>query len=135
MQSDLKRMNEFNINNIYLTQFHEVLKHLKLSHQSEKKSRISKKDAEKSIGKHSGKEHVNTTNKSLPVSAKKPCLLHGTHSHTTDKCKVMREQDQQMKAMYEAQTLTEHTKKHKEWKAKKAPTCDEINKMVLHGQL
>ena len=35
-----------------------------------------------------------------------------------------------MKAIHRAQTPTEHTKKCKEWKAKKAPTHDEINKMV-----
>ena len=95
MQSNLERMNEFDINNTDLMQFHEVLKCLELSYRLEKKSGKSKKletpkkDTEKSNGKHSGKKHANTTNESLPVSAKKPCLLHGTCSHTTDKCKVM----------------------------------------------
>ena len=88
---------------------------------------------EKTNGKHTGKKRANTTNESLPFSAKKLCLLHGTHSHTTDKCKVMKEQAQQIKVVYEAQTLTEHTKKCKEWKAKKAPTCNKINKMVAES--
>ena len=43
MQSDLKRMNEFDINNTNLTQFREVLEHLKLSYQLEKKMEKSKK--------------------------------------------------------------------------------------------
>ena len=138
-QSDLKRMNEFDIKNMDLTQFHKVLEHLNLSYQLEKKlgkskkSETSKKDAEKSNGKHSGKKRANTTNESLPVSAKKPCLLHDTHSHTTDECKVMKEQAQHMKVMYEAQTLTECTKKCKEMKAKKAPTGDKINEMVAES--
>ena len=38
-----------------------------------------------------------------------------------------------MKMMNEAQTTTEHTKKCKEWKAKKAPTRDEINEMVAES--
>ena len=38
-----------------------------------------------------------------------------------------------MKVMYEVQTLAEHAKKQKEWKAKKAPTCDEINEMVVES--
>ena len=59
--------------------------------------------------------------------------LNSYLSHTTDKCKVMKEQAQQMKAMYEVQTPTECTKKHKEWKAKKAPTHDEINEMVAES--
>ena len=132
-------MNEFDINNMDLTQFHEVLDHLKISYQLEKKSGKSKKsetlkkDVEKSNGKHSGKKWANTTNESLPVSAKKPCLLHGTCSHTTDKCKVMKEQAQHMKVMYEVQSPTEHTKKCKEMKAKKAPTQEEINKMVAES--
>ena len=96
MQSDLKRMNEFNINNTDLMQFCKVLEHLELSYHLEKKlgkskiSETSKKDADKphANGKQSGKKCANT------VSAKKPCLLHGTHSHTTDECKVMKEQAQ-----------------------------------------
>ena len=128
MQSNLERMNEFDINNMDLTQFCKVLEHLKLSYQLEKKLGKSKKlemlkkDMEKSNGKHSGKKRANTTNESSPVSAKKPCLLHGTHSHTTDECMVMKEQAQCMKAMYEVQALTECTKICKEMKAKKAPT-------------
>ena len=95
-----------------------------------KKLETSKKDLEKPNGKHSGNKLANTTNKSLPVSAKKLCLLHGTHSHTTDECEVMKEQAERMKATYRAQTPTECMKKCKEWKAKKAPTHNEINKMV-----
>ena len=139
MQSDLKRMNEFNINNTNLTQFREVLEHLQLSYQLEKKTEKSKKldtsnkSSEKSNGKHSGKKHTNSTNNSLPVSAKMPYLLHGTRSHTTDECKVVKEQIQHMKAMYNVQTLAEHTKKQKELKAKKAPTRDEINNMVVEN--
>ena len=142
MQSNLERLNEFDINNMDLMKFCEVLKHLKLSYQLEKKlgkskkSETSKKDADKTNGKQSGKKHANTTNESLPVSAKKPCLLHGTHSlhsHTTDECKVMKEQAQQMKAMYDMQNPVECTKKHKEMKAKKAPTHDEINEMVAES--
>ena len=49
---------------------------------------------DKPNGKQSGKKHANTTNELLPASAKKPCLLYGTHSHTTDECKVMKEQAQ-----------------------------------------
>ena len=45
----------------------------------------------------------------------------------------MKEQAERMKAMYRVQTPTEHTKKCKEWKAKKAPTCNEINKMVAES--
>ena len=139
MQSNLERMNEFDINNTDLMQFCEVLEHHELSYQLEKKSEkskkleMSKKDTEKSNGKHSGKKCANTTNESSPVSAKKPCLLHGTRSHTTDECKVMREQAQQMKVMYEVQTPTEHTMKCKEWKAKKAPTHNKIHKMVAES--
>ena len=90
-------MNDFDINNMDMMQFCEVLKCLKLSYQLEKKMEKSKKletlnkDLEKPNGKHSGKKHANTTNKLSPVSAKKPCLLHGTNSHTTDKCEVMKE--------------------------------------------
>ena len=36
-----------------------------------------------------------------------------------------------MKVMYDMQTPAEHTKKQKEAKAKKAPTRDEINNMVV----
>ena len=43
MQSDLERMNEFDINNTNLMQFHEVLKCLELSYQLEKKMEKSKK--------------------------------------------------------------------------------------------
>ena len=123
-----------------MMQFCEVLECLELSYQLEKKMEkpkkleASKKDSEKSNGKHSGKKHANTTNKSLPVSAKKPCLLHGTHSHTTDECEVMKEQAERMKAMYRVQTPAECAKnKHKEWKAKKAPTCNKINEMVAES--
>ena len=56
--------------------------------------------------------------------------MAGTCSHTTDECKVMKEQAQWMKAMYDAQNLVERTKKCKEMKAKKAPTCNKINEMV-----
>ena len=100
MQSNLERMNEFNINNMDLTQFREVLKHLELSYQLEKKMEKSKKlemsnkNSEKSNGKHSGKKSANSTNKSSPVSAKKPYLLQGSPSLTTDECKVMKEQAQ-----------------------------------------
>ena len=139
MQSNLKRMNEFNINNTNLMQFRKVLKHLELSYQLEKKMEKSKKldtsnkSSEKSNGKHSGKKHTNSTNDSSPVSAKKLCLLHGTRSHTTDKCKVVKEQIQCMKVIYDVQTLAEHAKKQKEVKAKKAPTHDEINNMVVEN--
>ena len=43
------------------------------------------------------------------------------------------EQAKRMNAMYRVQTPTEHTKKCKEWKSKKAPTCNEINKMVAES--
>ena len=139
MQSDLERPHKFEINNTDLMKFCKVLEHLELSYQLEKNSRKSKKlemlkkDADKPNVKQSGKKCANTANESLPVSAKKPCLLHGTHSHTTDVCKVMKEQAQQMKAMYDAQNLVECAKKCKEMKAKKAPTCDKINKMVAES--
>ena len=100
MQSNLERLNKFDINNTDLMKFCEVLKHLKLSYQLEKKLgkskklETSKKDADKPNGKHSGKKRANTTNDSSPVSAKKLCLLHGTRSHTTNECKVMKEQVQ-----------------------------------------
>ena len=80
MKSDLEQMNNFDINNIDMTWFHEVLEHLKLSYQLEKKmekskkSKTSKKDSEKPNDKHSGKKCANATNKSSPVSAKKLCL-------------------------------------------------------------
>ena len=92
-----------------------------------------KKDKEKCNGKQSGKKHTNNTNESSPASAKKPCLLHGTHSHTTEECKVVKERILHMKAMYNVQDLAECAKKHKEWKSKKAPTCNEINKMVIEN--
>ena len=98
MQSNLERMNEFDVNNMNLMQFRKVLKHLELSYQLEKKmekskkSEMSNKSSDKSNGKHSGKKRTNSTNDSSPVSAKKPCLLHGTRSHTTDECKVVKEQ-------------------------------------------
>ena len=138
MQSNHERQNEFDIN-MDLMKFCEVLEHLKLSYQLEKKLGKSKKlemlkkDVDKPNGKHSGKKHANTTNESLPVSAKKPCLLHGTHSHTTDECNVMKEQAQQMKAMYNTQNPVERAKKCKEMKTKKAPTCNEINEMVAES--
>ena len=117
MQSDLERMNEFDINNTNLTQFCEVLKHLELSYQLEKKMEKSKKldtsnkSSEKSNGKHSGKKNTSPTNDLSPVSAKKPCLLHGTRSHITDECKVVKEQIQHMKVMYDVQTLADCAKK------------------------
>ena len=101
--------------------------------EKSKKLETSKKDSEKHNGKNSGKKCANTTNELLPVSAKKLCLLHGTHSHTTDKCEVMKEQAERMKAMYKVQTPTDHAKKCKEWKAKKAHTCIEINEMVAES--
>ena len=139
MKSNLECMNDFNINNVDMVQFCELLKCLELSYQLEKKLEKSKKletlkkDSEKHNDKHSGKKCANTTNESLPVSTKQLCLLHGTHFHTTHECKVMKEQAEGMKATYKAQTPAERTKKHKEWKAKKAPTHDEINKMVAES--
>ena len=100
MQSNLKRMNEFDINNMNLMQFCKVLKCLKLSYQLEKKMEKSKKldtsnkSLEKSNGKHSGKKHTNSTNNSSPISAKKLCY----------ECKVVKEQIQYMKVMYNVQT-------------------------------
>ena len=38
-----------------------------------------------------------------------------------------------MKVMYKVQTPAECTMKHQEWKAKKAPSHDEINKMVTES--
>ena len=82
MQSNLKRLNKFDINNMDLTKFCEALEHLELSYQLEKKSgkskklETSKKDMDKPNGKHSGKKCANTTKKSSPVSAKKPfCFM------------------------------------------------------------
>ena len=92
-----------------------------------------KKDKEKSNGKQLGKKRTNNTNELSPASAKKPCLLHGTCSHATEECKVVKEQISCMKAMYEVQDPAEHAKKHKEWKSKKAPTCKEINKLVAES--
>ena len=119
MKSDLKCMNNFDINNTDMMQFCKVLEHLKLSYQLEmklektKKLEALKKDSEKHNGKCSGKKHANTTNESLPVSAKKPCLLHGTLSHATDKCEVMKEQAEKMKAMYNDRICTAlHTYGH-----------------------
>ena len=139
MQGNLQCMNNFDINEMDLTSFREALEHLKLSCQldkklvNSKKSETLKKDKEKSNGKQSGKKHTNNTNKSSPTSAKKPCLLHGTHSHTTEECKVVKEQISHIKAMYDAQDLAKHAKKCKEWKLKKAPTLNEINKMVVEN--
>ena len=62
--------------------------------EKSRKLETSNKNLEKSNGKHSGKKRANSTNESSPVSAKKPCLLHGTCSHTTDECKVVKEQIQ-----------------------------------------
>ena len=135
MQGNLECMNDFDINKMDLMQFRKVLEHLKLSYQLDKKSanskKVLKKDKEKSNGKLSGKKCTKNTNESLPASAKKPCLLHGTCSHTTEECKVVKEQIQHMKAMYDAQDPAKCAKKHKEWKLKKAPTCNEINEMVV----
>ena len=97
------------------------------------RKRKLKKDKEKLNGKQSGKKCANSTNDSSPASAKKPCLLHGTCSHTTEECKVVKEQISHMKAMYDAQDPAECAKKCKEWKSKKAPTHDEINKMVAES--
>ena len=139
MQSNLKCMNDFDINETDLTQFHEVLEHLELSYQldrklaNSKKAEMLKKEKEKSNGKLSGKKRTKNTNESLPASAKKPCLLHGTCSHTTDECKVVKEQIQCRKVMYNVQDPAEHAKKCKEWKSKKAPTCNKINKMVVEN--
>ena len=139
MQGNLQCMNDFDINKTDLTSFHKALEHLKLSYQLDKKSVNSKKsetlkkDKEKSNGKQLGKKHTNNTNESSPASAKKTSLLHGTCSHTTEECKVVKEQILCMKAMYDAQDPAEHAKKHKEWKSKKAPTCNEINKMVVEN--
>ena len=139
MQGDLQCMNDFDINKMDLTSFHEALEHLKLSYQldkklaNSKKLEMSKKDKEKSNGKQLGKKCTNNTNKLSPASAKKLCLLHGTHSHTTEKCKVVKEQISHMKAIYKAQDLAEHAKKCKAWKLKKAPTCKEINEMVAES--
>ena len=96
-----------------------------------KKSETLKKDKEKSNGKQLGKKCTTNTNESSPTSAKKPCLLHGTRSQTTEECKVVKEQILCMKVMYNVQDPAECAKKHKEWKSKKAPTCNEINKMVV----
>ena len=68
-----------------------------------------------------------------PLPSKKPCLLHGTCSHTTEECKVVKEQISCMKVMYDVQDLAKCAKKHKEWKLKKAPTLNEINKMVVEN--
>ena len=139
MQGNLECMNDFDINETDLMQFCEVLECLKLSYQLDKKSANSKKvemlkkDKEKSNGKLSGKKCTKNTNKSLLASAKKPCLLHGTCSHTTEECKVVKEQIQHMKAMYDIQDPAKHAKKCKEWKSNKAPTHDEINKMVVEN--
>ena len=38
-----------------------------------------------------------------------------------------------MKVMYDAQDPAERAKKCKEWKLKKAPTCDKINEMVVEN--
>ena len=46
---------------------------------------------------------------------------------------MVKEQIKHMKVMYNAQDLAEQAKKHKEWKSQKAPTCDEINKMVVEN--
>ena len=139
MHSNLECMNDFDINEMDLTQFHKVLECLALSYQldkklaNSKKAEMSKKDKEKSNGKLSGKKHTKNTNESLPTSAKKPCLLRGTRSHTTEECKVVKEQIQHMEAMYDAQDPAKHTKKCKEWKSKKASTCNKINKMVVEN--
>ena len=136
MKSDLECMNNFDINAMDMMHFHEVLECLKLSYQLEKKLEktkkleASKKDSEKHNGECSGKKHANTTNEALPVSTKKPCLLHGTLSHTTVECEVMKEQANKMKVTYKMQTPVKHAKKYQEWKAKKAPTHDEINEMM-----
>ena len=139
MQGNLQCMNDFDINETDLTSFHEAFECLKLSYQLDKKSvnskklEMLKKDKEKSNGKQSGKKCTNNTNKSSPASAKKICLLHGTRSHTTEECKVVKEQISHMKAMYEAQDPAECAKKCKEWKSKKAPTCKEINELVAES--
>ena len=79
-------MNDFNINNMDMSQFCEILEHLELSYQLEKKMEkskkleTSKKDSEKSNGKHSGKKCANTTNKSLPVSAKSEAMFASWYS-------------------------------------------------------
>ena len=139
MQGNLQCMDDFDINEMDLTSFHEALEHLKLSYQLDKKLVNSKKletlkkDKEKSNGKQLGKKHTNNTNKLSPASAKKPYLLHGTCFHTTEECKAVKEQISHMKAMYDAQDLAECAKKCKEWKSKKAPTLNEINKMVVEN--
>ena len=61
------------------------------------------------------------------------CFMVLSLTHTTDKCEVMKDQAEKMKAMYKAQTPAECAKKHQEWKAKKAPTCNKINEMVAES--
>ena len=139
MQGNLECMNDFDINETDLTSFCEFLECLKLSYQldkklaNSKKSEKLKKDKEKSNGKQSGKKRTNNINESSPASAKKPCLLHGTRSHTTEECKVVKEQILHMKAMYKVQDPAKCAKKCKEWKSKKAPTCKEINELVAES--
>ena len=139
MQGNLECMNDFDINETDLTSFCKVLERLELSYQlgeksvNPKKAEKLKKDKEKSNGKQSGKRHTNNTNDSSPASANKLCLLHGTHSHTTEECKVVKEQVSRIRVMYDVQDLAKCAKKCKEWKSKKTPTCDEINKMVAES--
>ena len=45
----------------------------------------------------------------------------------------MKDQAEKMMAMYKAQTPVECAKKCPEWKAKKAPSHDEINEMVAES--
>ena len=136
MQGNIQCMNYFDINETDLTSFCEALERLKLSYQldkklvNSKKSETLKKDKEKSNGKQLGKSTSNT-NELSPTSAKKPCLLHGTHSRTTEECKVVKEQILHMKTMYDAQDPAKHAKKCKEWKSKKAPTCNKLTKWWL----
>ena len=117
MQGNLQHMNDFDINETDLTSFRKAFECLKLSYLldkklvNSKKSETLKKDEEKSNGKQLGKKCTNNTNESLPASAKKPCLLHGTCSHTTEECKVVKEQISCMKAMYEVQDLAKCAKK------------------------
>ena len=106
MQGNLQHMNDFDINEMDLTSFCKALECLELSYQldkklvNSKKSETLKKDKEKSNSKQSGKKHTKNTNESPPASAKKLCLLHGTCSHTTEECKVVKEQISHMKVMY-----------------------------------
>jgi hypothetical protein len=61
------------------------------------------------------------------------CILHNTHGHTLDECKVMRDQAKRMRASYEAKSSSKNCSwNHKDHEDKKKKS-KELNTMVAEA--